>query len=104
LNFLLSLLRRAAIDRNGHSAIALSGERDHLLEVIELLELLLHAVEHLILHLLCRGAGPHHQRRHRRHREVRILELPELREAEHAGEGNDGKKELHDGPVIQGPL
>ena len=49
---------------DGHAAIALACKGGHLLEVVELLELFFHAVEHLVLHLLCSGAGPLHHRGH----------------------------------------
>jgi len=51
------------------------------LEVVELLELLLHAVEHLVLYLLRGRARPDHDRGHRGHREVRVFELAELTKA-----------------------
>ena len=70
--------RGAALHRDRHAAVALARKGDDLLEVVELLELLLHAVEHLVLHLLRGGARPHHHRRHRRHGEVRVFELAQL--------------------------
>ena len=56
--FALVRLRGAALHAERHAAVALAREGDHLLEVVELLELLLHAVEHLVLDLLRRGARP----------------------------------------------
>ena len=73
-----SALRGAAAHGDRHAAVALAREGHDLLEVVDLLELLLHAVEHLVLHLLRRGARPDHHGRHRRHGEVRVFELAEL--------------------------
>ena len=97
-------MRRAARHRDGHAAVALARIRLDLLEVVELLELLLHAVEHLVLDLLRGRAGPDHDRRHRRHGEVRVFELAELREAEHAADGDREDQEEHDGAVVQRPF
>src|SRR4030095_2094496 len=69
--------RRAAPHADRHAPEALARKRDDFLEMVELLELLLHAVEHLVLDLLGRGARPVHHGRHRRHREVRVFEVTE---------------------------
>ena len=100
----LILVGRTADDGDRHAAVALARIGLDLLEVVELLELLLHAVEHFVLHLLRGGAGPDHDRRHRRHREVRVFELAELREAQHAADGDHEDHEQHDGAVVQRPF
>ena len=97
-------VRGAADDRDRHAAVALARIGLDLLEVVELLELLLHAVEHLVLDLLRRRAGPDDDRRHRRHGEVRVFELAELREAQHAADGDREDQEQHDGAVVQRPF
>ena len=101
---LLLRLRGTAFHGDRHAAVALAREGDDLLEVVELLELLLHAVEQLVLHLLGRGAGPHDHRRHRRHGEVRIFELAESREAERAADCDDEDQEEHDGAMVERPF
>src|SRR4029077_19934214 len=100
----LVLLRGAVIDAERHAAVALPGVGLHLLEVVELLELLLHSVQHLILDLLRRGAGPDDHDGHRRHREVRVLELAEPGEAERAAHADHEDQEEHDGAVLQRPF
>ena len=102
--FLLVLFRGAALHGDRHAAIALARERHDLLEVVELLELLLHAVEKLVLDLLRRCAGPDHHHRHRRHGEVRIFELAELREAQHTADADREDEEEHDGAVAECPF
>ena len=97
-------LRGAAVDRDRHAAVALARIGLDLLEVVELLELLLHAVEHLVLDLLRRRARPDDDHRHRRHGEVRVLELAELREAQHAADADREDQEQHDGAVVQRPF
>jgi hypothetical protein len=72
--------------------------------VVNLLELLLHSVQHFVLDLLRRRAGPDHHGRHRRHGEVRILELAEPREADDAGHRDHEDQEQHDGAVLERPL
>ena len=97
-------VRGAALHRDRHAAVALARIRHDLLEVVELLELLLHAVEHLVLDLLRGRARPDDHRRHRRHGEVRVFELAELREAQHAADADHEDQEQHDGAVIQRPF
>ena len=101
---LLICLGRTAFHGDRHAAVALAREGDHFLEVVQLLELLLHAVEQLVLHLLCRCAGPHDHRRHRRHGEVGIFELPESRKAERACYCDDEDQEEHDGAMVERPF
>ncbi len=100
----LVFLRGAAANGQGHAAEALPRERHDLLVVVDLLELLLHAVQHFVLDLLRRGARPDHDRRHRRHGEVRVLELPEPREADDAGHRDHEDQEQDDGAVLERPL
>ena len=97
-------MRGAAHDRDGHAAVTLARVGLDLLEVVELLELLLHAVEHLVLDLLRGRAGPDDERGHRRHGEVRVFELAELGEAQHAADGDREDQEQHDGAVVQRPF
>jgi hypothetical protein len=61
---LLIRVRGAADHRDQHGAVALARVGLDLLEVVELLEFLLHPVEHLVLDLLRCRAGPDHHRRH----------------------------------------
>ena len=68
------------------------------------LELLLHAVQQLVLDLLRGRAGPDDHRGHRRHGEVRVFELAELREAQHAADGNHHDQEEHHGAVAERPF
>ena len=100
----LILVRGAADDRDGHAAVALARIGLDLLEVVELLELLLHPVEHLVLDLLRCRAGPDDDHRHRRHGEVRVFELAELGEAQHAADADREDQEQHDGAVVQRPF
>ena len=102
--FALVFVRGAALDGDGHAAIALARVGLDLLEVIELLELLLHAVEHLVLDLLGRSARPHDEGRHRRHGEVRVLELAQLGEAVPAADGDRQDDEQHHGAVAERPF
>ncbi len=95
---------RPALHGERHAPEALPREGDHLLEVIDLLEFLLHAIEHLVLHLLGGGARPDDGCGHRRHREVRVLELAQLGEAQHAGDRDDEQHEQDDGAVLERPF
>ena len=101
---LLVGLGSTAFHGDRHAAIALARKGDHLFEVVQLLELLLHAIEQLVLHLLCSGAGPHHHRSHGRHGEVGIFELPESRKAERACYGDDEDQKEHDGAMVERPF
>ena len=102
--FALIRVRGAALHRDRHAAVALARIGHDLLEVVELLELLLHPVEQLVLDLLRGRAGPDHHHRHRRHGEVRVFELAELREAQHAADADREDQEQHDGAVVRAPI
>jgi hypothetical protein len=97
-------VRGAALDREQHAAVALAGVRLDLVEVVELLELLLHPVEQLVLHLLRGGAWPDDHHGHRRHGEVRVFELAELLEAQHAADHDREDQEQHGGAVVRAPI
>jgi hypothetical protein len=97
-------LRRAALHPQREPAIALPGEAAHVVDVLDLLQLPLHAVEHLILHLSCAGAGPGDDGRHRRHVENRVFQAPELRERPAAHQQRGQHQEQHQRPVRDGPL
>ena len=97
-------VRGAALHRDRHAAVALARIGHDLLEVVELLELLLHPVEQLVLDLLRGGARPDHHRGHRGHREVRVFELAELGEAQHAADADHQDQEQHDGAVVERPF
>ena len=102
--FLLVLVRRAALHGDRHAAVALARKGDDLLEVVELLELLFHAVQDLVLDLLCARPGPDHGGRHRRHRELGVLQLAELGEAEDARDRDHDDQEEHHGAVPERPF
>src|SRR5262249_40390475 len=97
-------MRRAAAHGYRRTGEALPGVVLDLLEMVELLELLLHAVQPLVLHLLGGGARPDHDRRHRGHRKVRILELAEPAEAQHAAEHDREDQEQNNGAMVERPL
>ena len=102
----LALVRVGGATLHGdrHAAITLTRIGHDLLEVVELLELLLHPVHHLVLDLLRGGAGPDHDRRHRRHREVGVFELAEFREGHGAADDDGEHQEEHQGAVTERPF
>ena len=102
--FLLIRFRRTTHHRDCHRAVALARIRLDLLEVVELLELLLHPVEQLVLDLLRGRSRPVDDRRHRRHGEVGVFELTEFCETQHAADADHEDQEQHDGAVAQRPL
>ncbi|MNF56771.1 hypothetical protein D3C84_382720 [compost metagenome] len=94
----------AAAHGERHASVALPRVGDHFLEVVDLLEFLLHAVEDLVLQLLGGGARPDDHGGHGGHGKVRILELTEPGETEGTGHRDNEEHEQDDGAMAQRPV
>ena len=97
-------LGRAAFHPEVEAAEALAREAAHEVDPFDLLQLALHAVEHLVLHLLRGRTGPGHHHVHRRHVEDRVFKPAEPAERHQAHQQRADQQEQHQRPVRDRPF